>query len=296
MKAISQPTIGDKIGVIVLGCVWALAFIAMRYLAEFIAPLETAFWRVFIATISIGIGMKIVGTKFTVDPKDKKYFIAYGIIGVAMPFTLLTYASQSVSGGTMSLLTSISPFVAIVFNHFLTKDDTMTIPKVLGAIVGFIGVCIVLWEGAVSGSASVGGSFMVSIALVLYVISSRIMRQASHVPALVFVYYSLMCTSVVLFLSIFIINGGISFDGYDSNVLVALLILGLLPTAFGWAYRFVLVNRVGYSFVSLTGYIIPVAGLLMGSIFLGEEISPNIISALVLVLAGLWISAYKKKT
>ena len=295
MRSISAPTLIDKIGVILLGSILAIGFISMRYLAEFISPLETDFWREFITVVLLGIGIKVSGIKYTVSPADKKYFMAYGIVGLVLLFVLLTKASQVVSGGKMSLLTSISPFVAIVFNHFLAKDDKMTIPKILGAIVGFWGVCIVLWESATMGVPNVWGNVLVIVALIMYVISSDTMRRCSHIHGLVFVYCSLMWGSIYLLVSTYVLGDGLYFEAYDTNIIIVLSVLGIFPTAIGLADCFALINKVGYSFVSLTGHIIPIADLIMGNIFLGESISPSILTAVGLILLGLWISAYKKK-
>jgi drug/metabolite transporter (DMT)-like permease len=66
---------------------------------------------------------------------------------------------------------------------------------------------------------------------------------------------------------------------------------GLISMAFAYLGYFALVERAGATFASLYAYLVPVASLLLGMVFLGETLTLRHLGGLALVLAGLWMIA-----
>jgi len=54
---------------------------------------------------------------------------------------------------------------------------------------------------------------------------------------------------------------------------------------------FALVERAGATFAALYAYLVPVASVLLGAIFLGDSVTTRHLGGLALVLAGLWMIA-----
>ncbi len=50
--------------------------------------------------------------------------------------------------------------------------------------------------------------------------------------------------------------------------------------------RFYLVRTIGISFATLAAYMVPVAGVTISALLLGETVSATVLIALILVLAG----------
>ncbi len=76
----------------------------------------------------------------------------------------------------------------------------------------------------------------------------------------------------------------------SSITFMALIYLGIIPTALGQVFRFSLIKKVGYSVFALALNLIPVFGIVLGALILGEIITLRTFLALALVLAGLLIS------
>ena len=66
----------------------------------------------------------------------------------------------------------------------------------------------------------------------------------------------------------------------------SLIYLGLIPSGLATIVRFHLVRTVGVSMFAHVGNLIPVFGVIFGAVLLGETITPVIVGALALILAG----------
>src|SRR5690606_3150684 len=72
--------------------------------------------------------------------------------------------------------------------------------------------------------------------------------------------------------------------------ITAMLILGLLPTAFAMYVYVWLIRRAGPVFVSFTTYMSPLWATGLGVLFLGEELHWSMIGALTLILLGVAVA------
>ena len=78
------------------------------------------------------------------------------------------------------------------------------------------------------------------------------------------------------------------------NSIIAIVYLGLFPTAIAFQLRFHIISKAGPIFLSYVAYLIPVFAIIWGYIFLKEKINLEIIFGVVLILFGVFIS--QKKT
>ena len=62
--------------------------------------------------------------------------------------------------------------------------------------------------------------------------------------------------------------------------------LAILGTVIAYAIYFHLIQRTSATFVTMTTYIVPINGLILGALVLGESISPTLLVSLGLILGG----------
>ena len=76
----------------------------------------------------------------------------------------------------------------------------------------------------------------------------------------------------------------------DLPALLGVLYLGLFPTALATFLLVYVIQSAGPSFMSLVNYQVPVWAILIGMVVLDEQLPPQFIGALALILAGLAVS------
>ena len=72
--------------------------------------------------------------------------------------------------------------------------------------------------------------------------------------------------------------------------LIALTYLGFFPTAIAYLLRFHIISKAGPIFLSYVSYLIPGFAIFWGFIFLGENISIDMLIGLLFILSGIFLS------
>lgn len=70
---------------------------------------------------------------------------------------------------------------------------------------------------------------------------------------------------------------------------LAILWLGIMATAIGTFFFYSLINAVGATRTTLTTYIFPLVGVILGAVFLEEELRWTVLGGGALVIAGVAI-------
>ena len=82
---------------------------------------------------------------------------------------------------------------------------------------------------------------------------------------------------------------------FNLNSVLAIIYLGLFPTALAFQLRFYLISKAGPIFLSYVAYLIPVFAIIWGYVFLKEVVSFEVIIGVILILVGVFISQKKTK-
>lgn len=289
MQTIKHATLSD-IGLIALtALLWASAFSAIK-----IAVPETGpFW---LAAIRVLIGFLVLlpyaiyrGFKLPRGRSMWLLVIGMSLLNVVFPFILISWAELTIDAGVTSLLMGTGPFFALVGSHILTADDRLTPAKLIGVLFGFLGITVIVGADAIDG---LGGNLPAQLACVLgtlcYVAAGLLIRRIDIPPGRL-ACLALGISGIVLVLLAIWQDGAPPLD-LSSEASISLVYLGLLPTGFAYLLRFYLIRKIGYSTFSIGLNLIPVFGVLLGLILLGEPLTLHVTIALALVVCGLFIA------
>jgi drug/metabolite transporter (DMT)-like permease len=75
---------------------------------------------------------------------------------------------------------------------------------------------------------------------------------------------------------------------------ISLIYLGVIATGIAWVIRFRILKNNGLVFQAQVAYLIPIFGVILGFIFLGELITYKVLISLVSVIIGIYL--VKKST
>jgi drug/metabolite transporter (DMT)-like permease len=213
-------------------------------------------------------------------------------LGAAAPYTLITWGEQYIPSGLASLLQSTTPIFALLLAQFLPHDDRITLPKVAGVIVGFVGVGLLMWPELREGWSDLGsrtnllGQLAIvgsSLCYALTAIVARSQLRGQH--ALCSATGQLSMGAVYAMIGALLT--GTSFDlGLSWQAWASWAGLILFGTIFAYGIYFTLIERGGATFATMVTYVIPVNGLLLGALVLGEPLNLSIWLSLLLILGG----------
>ena len=294
-QALREPTRLDVGLMIITSLMLASGFIAIR-----VAVPETG--PIWLAAIRVGIGFSVLlpyaiwrGMTWPASPVEWALVIGMALLNVVVPFILVAWAGKTVEGSVLALLMGTGPFLALIGSHLMTDDDRMTPRKLLSVILGFSGIVVLLGPSIFSGLA--GGPLLGKLAALgaslCYVCAGLLIRRIS-MPPVRLATLALAIGSAVLF-PLALLTDGLPTQGYSASAIGSLVFLGLFPTGIAYILRFSLIRSIGYTRFSLSINLVPVFGVALGVAILGEPLSVNLVAALGLVLAGLYVSSRGRK-
>ena len=291
MSSKAQPI--DFLALVCLSLMWSSSFLFIKIAVETVTPLTVAAGRLLVAAIALYIFMKIRGASLPRDKRSWLFFFLIGLIGNSIPFYLISWAEVTIDSSIAAILIASAPLASFLIGHMVTADEKLTLPRITGVLAGFAGIVVLIGHesllsfgtNAISQLAIVGGA-------ICYVSASFIAKKMPPMDpyaraAGVLIMASLMSVPV----SLFVDQPWTLTPSMDS--LVAVLFLGLFPTAVATLILFFLVMRVGATFVALNNYINPVLGVAWGYWFMSENPSPQTALGLAMILGGLVVTQLK---
>jgi drug/metabolite transporter (DMT)-like permease len=233
-------------------------------------------------------------------PRDRRVLLAYlflGVFNTAIPFTLISWGETRIDSGLASILNGTVPLFTIVIAHFWLHDEKITLPRIAGLLVGFVGVVVLVSrdigpQGLVGNLwgqvAVIGGSVCYAVAITF----SR--KHLRNQPPVLQSTMILLVADALLWLTVPIVRRvapGIESPLHVIPVLpltwFAIAWLGLLGSCLAYLLFFYLINSWGPTRASLVTYVFPVIGLVLGIIFLKEVVDWQLVVGPLLVVAGI---------
>lgn len=269
---------------------WAGAFTAIRVGVRETGALWLAADRVTIGFVILLIASLIIPRlRIKRDLPWRRLFVIT-FFNVTAPFSLIAWAEHYVTASLTALLMGAGPFFALAIMHFATDDERLNGMKIVAALIGFAGVLVAVGPQALSGETQMHVVPMLAIcaASLCYIFSGIMVRRVDVDPQAL-ATGTLFLGSLQLLPLAFLIQGPHP-EITQNSTLYALAFLGLLPTGLAYILRYHLIQKVGYSLVVMGINLLPVAGVAIAAITLGEAVPPSMYAALALVLAGVLIA------
>ncbi|MEL6369825.1 MAG: DMT family transporter [Pseudomonadota bacterium] len=222
------------------------------------------------------------------------WMMAVGIIGNTIPFLIFPWAQQYVESGLAGVYMAFMP-IWTLFLAFLFAGEALTGRKLIGFIMGFIGVLILMGPEVVSGAAgtSLLAQAAILLATFLYAVSAVISRRAPTIRPRVFSAGLLLCAAICATPALMLAE----FDAYAYSwrSVLGVIGLGIFPTGLGAFLIIILIKRAGAGFMALANYLTPIWAVVLGAMAFGERLAPQVFVALSVILLGVFISQRKTK-
>ncbi|MHA7899484.1 MAG: DMT family transporter [Henriciella sp.] len=252
---------------------------------QFIIPMRLSGGAAILLLIAFMSGQKWPAVS---DYKSWAAMAVMGLFGTAAPFLLITTAQQTVDSSLAALYVAAAPLFVAVMAHLAFHDDQVTPRKALGIAIGFAGVAVLFGPEAVAsfGSASVTAQAFCLVATFCYALSTITARFARNIPPFVF---SAGFVTIAALASLPLL-ATVDYPALhpEPSAIAGLVGLAIGPTAAASILYMIVVRRTSASFVSLTGYAIPVFSAFVGYLAFGEVQSWNALLAFALILGGVW--------
>ena len=272
-----------------LGLVWGCSFIFIELGLVFLSPFGVTFVRCALGAITLLIFAKArkVGL-----PKGKSIWKKLWVVAMLLnvvPGVLFAFAQQYITSALAGIINATTPLMTLIFMLLIFREEKIKREQVYGLLIGALGVMTVMgvWKGL--GDNQLIGVIALLIAVscygASYPYSTRNVIPLGLKPEALATGQLLMATMTLLPLFIF---DGFSSNNYETKSIIAMLCLGIFGSGFAYIWNFSVTAAAGSAIGSTVTYITPVVAVIVGWLYLNEEIAwHEPVGALVVIIGAL---------
>lgn len=273
-----------------LSMLWGGSFFFTGMAVKELPTFTIVVCRIALAAMILYPVMRILGLKLPTSRHVWAAFFGMGLLNNVIPFSLIVWGQSHIASGVASILNATTPLFTVVVAHWLTADERMTTGRVVGVIVGLVGV-----------SVMIGGDALRSLGIGVFAQFTCLAAAASYAFAGVFglrfrkmgispmatATGQLLASSIVLIPVMLIVDRPWTLQAPSMAVISALIGLASLSTALAYFFYFRILATAGATNLLLVTFLIPVSAILLGVLYLDEVLMAKHLSGMAMIGFGL---------
>ena len=214
-----------------------------------------------------------------------------GFLAIFIPGWTFIYALKNISSGLQSIFISTIPMFTVFWVFFFYKEEKITKLKISSVVVGLLGL-VALFSSGVTGLSD-GGNLLIGGLLALLGVQGLAIsnitnkRDSQLIPAKTYLLTQWLAATFISVVIFFFLGGEIVYLSQSET----LKLLGLVfIDIFNYSLFFYTIKRLSATFTTLVDYVVPIVGIIVGYIFLGEVVSNIFFVTLTMIFISLYLA------
>jgi drug/metabolite transporter (DMT)-like permease len=253
------------------GSTWAFIKVGLRDLP----PLTFAGTRFLIAVALLLMAAYFRRAKLPRSSAEWRMLVTTGVLQFTFNYGLLFWGEKYISSGLAALLQATIPLFGLVIAHKYLPDEPLTVARACGVLVGLAGVCIIFSDQIGLGDRwSVYGSAAVIVGALAAAYSNVLVKaRGAKIDIIVLVAVQMCCGLVPLLIFALIKEGNPLAHHWTMTAIVSIIYLALVGSVAAFMLYYWLVRNMDVTNTQLIALVTPVAAILIGVIFLDEQLN-----------------------
>lgn len=300
MPGTGEPTKNNGlplvIGLLAINIFWGGSFVANAIALKYIGPIEIASIRFFIAAPLLLIATYLWKGReiFKFDKKDIPTFIILALTGVTFQYVIQVSAQDFTSATSASLLINTSVFFIMILGA-LFLGEKMTWMRIMGAIIGFVGVALLVTKGSLSlemdGNAL--GDMMIIICAFLWSVYSIYGKKiATKYHPLVLLNYIFIVGAIGL-VPFYFLTPHMPIQSVPLLAMAAILFLAIFCSIVAYLVYNIALEKMDASRVAVYIYFVPLSTIVLAALILNETLTMASAAGGLMVLLGMYLAEKK---
>jgi len=291
-----------------LAFIWGSSFLLMKVGLRSLAPLQISALRIISGASVLMVLLTASRGRLPRDLRTWGHLMVTGFFLGSLPFSLFALGEERVSSALAGIGNSITPIATVLLSLLLLPNDKIGARKIIGVMIGFVGVLVIMQPWQSQGRPDLVGFGMTLVAGTSYgmgwTYTRRNLSRADFggltLPA------AQMLTSagqMLVGLSIWWLTQrsrlslsapwSVHANSAGGSVLwpvLAVLVLGVLGTGIAMSFQYDVVRAAGPTVGASVTYLIPLVSVALGVLVLGERLLwPQFAGAGVVLTAAVLI-------
>lgn len=273
-----------------LALLWGASFLFIKIGVTGMPPDALVATRLTIAALVLLGVARASGERLPRGWKIWRDFAVTGVVGLAIPFSLITWGEQEISSGMASILNGTTPLFTALIAYFWMRGERFSPLKLFGLVLGFVGVVVAVGLENLTIGNNLLSHLAVMGAAFCYGVSGIYTRRAfAGIPARTVAVGQFVCAAVAL-LPVALLRHGLPTQLPPAGPLGAVVALALFCTAVAYILYYWLIEHIGATRTSMVTYMVTPLALIYGAAILREPVYLNTIAGLLLVVLGILLA------
>lgn len=295
-----QPGLLSLIMLVTLATMYSLGFLSASLATIETGPVAAGALRVIFASLFLMMVARMTGIGLVSGGVMWRYASVYGVLCMAVPFTILPWTLTYISNATAAIYYAVIPLEVLVLSRIFI-GSRITARKWIGFAVASAGLVYLAMSGAQGAADTMAAPqlrpdsqmplwvphivcLMTAICIAMGAVLFQVMPKVSPVAitASALLTGNLVAVPALLW--------ALPEAVPSANALFWVLVGGVVSTGCGMIVRGTLIRRESAIYTSTNGYIVPIITAIIGFLLLGESVGLVAVMSYLLVLGGLLLS------
>ncbi len=266
--------------------IWSTTPLAIKWSGEEVGFLFGVASRMLIGAAVCTLLLLVLARKLPWHREARQTYLAAGL-GIYGAMMSVYWGAQYIPSGLISVIFGLTPIVTGVIAAFWLQERSLTISKLSGIFLGFIGLAIIFGSGIELSSTAVYGIAAVLLAVLLHSISAVWVKSISaRLPALEVTNGGLLIAAPMYLVTWLFFSDGWP-EGISMRTAMSIGYLALFGSVLGFIMYFYVLKHIEASRVALVTLLTPVLALFLGQGLNNETIEPAVWLGTCCILVGM---------
>lgn len=275
---------------IALSVLWGGSFFFTGVAVKELPPFTIVFLRVGGAAVILLLLLKAMGLRLPTNGRIWAAFFGMGFLNNVMPFCLIVWGQTEIASGLASIINATTPLFTVIVAHILTSDEKITSYRIAGVLIGLSGVVAIIGPQALQDlTSNVVAQLACLGAALSYAFASVFGRRFKRmgVSPVIAATGQVTASALMLLPMAFLVDHPWALPIPSWQAWGAIIGIAALSTALAYVLYFRILASAGATNLLLVTFLIPVTGILLGTLVLGERLNPTHFLGMALIGAGL---------
>lgn len=278
--------------------IWAGNFIVGRYIRFELDPIELTFFRWLL--VSILFIPQFIKHRHEIYENFKKHFfyiVAVSSLGISFFNAILYYGLQNTYATNALIISSTTPLIIILFSRIILKIHLSKM-QLFGVILSMLGVIYLALSGKIANILTLQfnkGDLIIIVSSLMWGLYS-VMLKCKPQDIKAFFETVVFCGMLILLVIFVVTNHHIQvIFTLKQNALFAIFYTGVFASIVGYLLWSKGVEAIGTNKTGHFTHLLPVFGIILAYLFLGEKLQMYHIYGFSIIAMGLSLSLFIKK-
>ena len=297
-------TAGEAARLLLLAAMWGGSFLFVRVAGPTFGAIALIFVRCASASLFL-VPLAALRGEFGAMRTNAGRLLLLGVINSAAPFSLLAFATLSLGAGMGSILNATAPLWGALLSFIVLRDKPNAV-RIAGLVFGFAGVALLVefrpgaLHNALQASSQAASGAPLSGRLDVVAVACALLATFLYAASALYAKKRLSGVSPLAVTAGSQIGATLALAPLlpfawpaafpPLGAWAAALALGVLCTALAYLIYFRMIAEGGPARALAVTYLVPLFGVLWGTVFLSEVVTPGMLGASLVVLFGTFLS------